>query len=89
MNMAVDQIHSLKDANKSFSIFMVPRTTVLCEDLLEKEQLANGTEKSFFCTLFFTLSQVLADDFWCVSALIRVLLTEYMANLCLNCVRCA
>lgn len=46
MNMAVDQIHSLKDANKTFAVFMVPRTTVLCEDLLEKEQLAHRTEKS-------------------------------------------
>lgn len=40
MNMAVDQIQVMKDTNKTFNIFSVPRTTVLCEDVLEKENLA-------------------------------------------------
>jgi hypothetical protein len=46
MNMAVDQVHSLKDANKTFTILSVPRTTVLCENVLEQEQLSSGTENS-------------------------------------------
>lgn len=49
MNMAVDQIQVLKDQNKTFNIFSVPRTTVLCEDVLEKEKLAHCT---YFSTPF-------------------------------------
>ena len=45
MNMAVDQIHALKEGNKTFTILVVPRTTVLCENVLEQEQLSHGTQK--------------------------------------------
>jgi hypothetical protein len=41
MNMAVDQIHALKEGNKTFTILVVPRTTVLCENVLEQEQLSH------------------------------------------------
>lgn len=54
MNMAVDQIQVLKDQNKTFNIFSVPRTTVLCEDVLEKERLAHCT---YFSSSFPYLKQ--------------------------------
>lgn len=54
INMAVDQIQVLKDSNKTFNILAVPRTTVLCEDVLERENLSQCTP--FLSTQFRHIS---------------------------------
>jgi hypothetical protein len=45
MNWIADQVHHLKETNKTFTILSVPRTTVLCEALIDQEKLRDG---SFF-----------------------------------------